>query len=185
MKRKFGEVREDGFIFRGYQKGAHGRLEQWVSPTVFEKRKQASRAWRMMRMATDPQYRAKENARAAATQRAARRKDPKRFMLVRAKARAAAVGVAFNLTVDDFDLPSKCPVFGKRLRVADGKPDDWSPELDRIIPRRGYVVGNVIVVSRRANKMKQDATVAELQRLATFYNGLTQAKPMLRPKRAA
>lgn len=183
MKRKFGEIREDGFIFRGYQKGAHGRLEQWVSPATFEKRKQATRAWRKERMATDPQYRARENARAAATQRAARRRDPKRFMLVRAKVRAAAVGVPFSLTVDDFDIPSKCPIFGKRLRVADGKPDDWSPELDRIIPRRGYVAGNVIVVSRRANKMKQDASVNELRLLAAFYSNLTQAKPALHPKR--
>jgi hypothetical protein len=50
---------------------------------------------------------------------------------------------------------------------------DASPELDRIVPSLGYVKGNVLVVSRRANRIKTDATVEELQQVASFYAALT------------
>jgi hypothetical protein len=38
-----------------------------------------------------------------------------------------------------------------------------SPSLDKIIPSRGYVKGNVMVVSSKANLMKSDASVTELR----------------------
>jgi hypothetical protein len=37
-----------------------------------------------------------------------------------------------------------------------------SPSLDRIDPSKGYVKGNVRVISARANLLKNDATVGEL-----------------------
>jgi hypothetical protein len=37
------------------------------------------------------------------------------------------------------------------------------------VPHLGYVRGNVIVVSTRANRLKGDATLDELLRLAEFY----------------
>lgn len=168
LRRKFGEVREDGYIFRGYQKGANGPLEQWVSPQVFEQRKQATRDWQRQRM-QDPTYRAKANARTAAWQKAARRKNPVAYMLSRAKSRAAALGVPFALSAADVCIPKRCPVFGLVLRIAEGAPDEASPELDRIRPELGYVPGNVMVLSRKANRMKQDASLKDLRRFARFY----------------
>ena len=41
-----------------------------------------------------------------------------------------------------------------------------SPSLDRIVPDRGYVPGNVRVVSDRANRLKGDRNLEELRRLA-------------------
>lgn len=48
------------------------------------------------------------------------------------------------------------------------RPD--SPTLDRLDNTKGYVRGNVIVVSYRANRLKSDATIYELRRLAEFYD---------------
>jgi hypothetical protein len=61
---------------------------------------------------------------------------------------------------------SRCPVLGIPL---DRSPRDNTPSLDRIIPARGYVPSNVIVVSLRANQIKGDATVRELLAIARFY----------------
>ena len=45
-------------------------------------------------------------------------------------------------------------------------------KCSRIDNGKGYIVGNVIVVSFRANTIKSNATVEELERVAFFYRGL-------------
>lgn len=49
-----------------------------------------------------------------------------------------------------------------------------SPSIDRIDPKRGYVRGNVVVVSMRANSIKREATIDELRKMVAFYESLTQ-----------
>ena len=182
-RRKFGEVREDGYIFRGYQQG--GRYEQWVSPETMARRKQAMLEWgraKAARIREDPEaLRAKRGA-AAAYARSARRTRPKVHMLQRAKARAKEKGVAFTITIEDFEIPKRCPVLGTILCVAEGAPNGCSPELDRIDVRKGYVPGNVMVISGKANRMKRDATLVELRRFARFY--LDFKPPKVPPRRA-
>lgn len=70
---------------------------------------------------------------------------------------------------EDISIPEFCPVLGLRLQHGSGKATDASPSLDRIDNTKGYVQGNVMVVSNRANLLKRDATPDELQRLAAFY----------------
>lgn len=91
---------------------------------------------------------------------------PKRKLLRDAKRRAIKAGVPFDLYEEDFDIPPTCPVLGFEMARGDG---GRSPSLDRIEPALGYVRGNVVVVSTRANRLKGDATLAELLRLAEFY----------------
>lgn len=43
-----------------------------------------------------------------------------------------------------------------------------SPSLDRINNKKGYVKGNVAVISMRANHVKADGTTAELTAIANF-----------------
>lgn len=78
-------------------------------------------------------------------------------------------GLEFSIERKDFPIPATCPVLGIPL---DRRTPDHIPSLDRIDNKRGYVPGNVIVVSLRANKLKRDATIEELQRMAAFYGGL-------------
>lgn len=91
-------------------------------------------------------------------------------MLKAAKARAAKAGVPFDLTEADILIPTFCPVFGHRLERALGSrgPGPHSPSLDRIVPSRGYVPGNVVVISNRANRAKSDLSTAELVALADW-----------------
>ena len=43
---------------------------------------------------------------------------------------------------------------------------DNSPTLDKIIPEMDYVRGNIAVMSSRANRIKNDASLAELAAVA-------------------
>lgn len=91
-----------------------------------------------------------------------------RYMLNSARERAKKSGVPFDITVDDIFIPDICPVLGIPLRVASGKAAAYSPSLDKIIPALGYVRGNICVISHRANKLKRDGTLAEIEAIAKY-----------------
>jgi len=94
-------------------------------------------------------------------------------MLNAARFRAKEAGVPFDLTVEDIVIPPTCPVLGIPLvsAIGGGKkgPRANSPTLDRLNPDLGYVRGNVAVVSFRANRAKNDLSLAEIEALAAFY----------------
>ena len=48
--------------------------------------------------------------------------------------------------------------------------------MDRIRPKLGYVPGNVVVVSHKANAIKSNSTITELVEVARFYGRLTGEK---------
>lgn len=98
-----------------------------------------------------------------------------RHMYLRARARARLAGMQFNITMDDVAVPRFCPVLGIELVFGGGRGNferGSSPSIDRIDNSKGYIKGNVIVVSDRANCIKRDATLLELQRIADFYTRL-------------
>lgn len=102
-----------------------------------------------------------------ATQR--RHKDRGLTMLWMAKNRSHKKGLDFNIDETDVLIPSHCPVLGIPLKPQVGKATHNSPSLDRIDSKKGYVKGNVIVVSRRANLLKNDATLEEMEKIYKFY----------------
>lgn len=172
MKRKRGEIRDDGYVFWEYRKLASGTtVEYWASPETVAKKRAHIRAWTKTWL-NNLENRAAYNKKAAVHAVIYRRKNPVSFMLSRAKIRAKTRGFAFDLVPGDITIPEHCPVLGLKLRVAEGCADDASPELDRIVPSKGYVKGNVIVISRRANRIKNDATPEELRKIALFYSNL-------------
>lgn len=87
--------------------------------------------------------------------------------------RAEKKGIPFNLTLEDIHLPEFCPVLGIRLQFGGGPQQDSSPSIDRIIPKLGYVRGNVVVISHRANRLKGDATYTELERIASWLRSVS------------
>lgn len=100
-------------------------------------------------------------------------------MLKAAKERAKKAGVPFELTESDILIPSYCPVFGVKLERALGSKGAGpnSPSLDRIIPSRGYVPGNIVVISFRANAAKGDLAADELVALAEFFKNNIRSLP--------
>lgn len=95
------------------------------------------------------------------------------WMLKQVKARAKAKGLAFDIQIEDLaDLPENCPVFGFPLDYNRDKAGYNSPTIDRINNDQGYVKGNIIVVSRKANTMKSDGTVEDMLSLYNFYRNL-------------
>jgi len=93
-------------------------------------------------------------------------KNINRHMLKSAKNRAEKQGVPFDLTASDIVIPSFCPVLGIALKRGVGGWCDGSPSLDRFIPELGYVKDNVCVISHRANMIKTNATVDEVEAVA-------------------
>ena len=118
----------------------------------------------------DPDLKERERLRNVAR----RLNNPERFMWERAKRRAAKSGIPFDIEIEDVFIPERCPVFGTPFRYGEGATLPESPSLDRIIPRLGYVKGNVAVISHRANAIKNNATSEELQTVARWVAKATE-----------
>ena len=82
-----------------------------------------------------------------------------------AKKRAKGSGVNFSLSIEDIIVPDICPVLGIKIEKGIGKLTHASPTIDRIHPERGYIKGNIRVISHRANLLKSDATTEELEKV--------------------
>lgn len=98
---------------------------------------------------------------------------PDRFLLSRAKSRAKKKGIAFNIDKSDIDVPIICPILGIPIikeykKGTNGGPSPNSPSLDRVDNSKGYIKGNVRVISHKANTMKHNATPLELIRFAEW-----------------
>jgi hypothetical protein len=91
--------------------------------------------------------------------------DNRSGILSRAKYRAKQKGLDFNITKEDIIIPDKCPLLGITLIKNSDIQQGNSPSLDRIDPTKGYIKGNVWVISNRANTLKNDASLQELQTL--------------------
>jgi hypothetical protein len=90
-------------------------------------------------------------------------------MYSNAKGRAKKQSIPFTITKEDIIIPDLCPVFNIRLEwgIGLGKTDN-SPSLDRIIPEKGYIKGNIVVISWLANRLKNNATLAQLEQVCNY-----------------
>lgn len=92
-----------------------------------------------------------------------KKENQEKRMLYRTRHSAKSRNIPFELQEKDIIIPEKCPVLGLTLEVGKDKASDNSPSLDKIIPSLGYTVGNVRVISQRANLLKSNATLEELR----------------------
>lgn len=88
-----------------------------------------------------------------------------------AKGRAKRKGIEFDIILEDlFPLPTHCPVLNFPLDyTVSGKASYNSPSIDRIDSTQGYIKGNVMIISYKANTIKNNATPLELRTIADFY----------------
>jgi hypothetical protein len=90
-------------------------------------------------------------------------KNPEYLIWYRAKQNAAEHRRDFNLDIEDIVIPEKCPLLEIPISTnfSDGDKDCYY-SIDRIDSTKGYVKGNVQVISLLANTMKNKATNEQL-----------------------
>lgn len=102
--------------------------------------------------------------------------DPQVELWYSAKRRAQDLSLPFSIEIEDIAIPDYCPVLGIKLCRGDGHIAETSPTLDRIIPELGYVPGNIAVISNRANRLKSDASINELEKILSWILSETKTK---------
>ena len=83
----------------------------------------------------------------------------------KSKNSAAKRGLEFSITKEDIKIPSRCPLLEVEFTNTYANPTenkDYVPSLDRIDNTKGYTPDNVWVISFKANRMKNTATIPEL-----------------------
>jgi len=111
------------------------------------------------------------------------RRPPEWRLWVSAYTRARKKKIEFTITPEDIVIPSVCPALGTPFvsnRGISCGPNRSAASLDRIRPDLGYVPGNIIVISVRANSIKNDATADEVKKVAAWLStlqGATNAIP--------
>lgn len=155
----------------------------------------ASREYQRLKYASDPEHAKKVGKKSYVKHRAKRiaetkkwferhpgysgtkraeyiKKDPVRYMLHGLKARTKKSGMEFSLSREDITIPDVCPVLGIELAKGNCGFFASSPSVDRMDSAKGYIPGNVQVISWRANALKRDGTLDEFRRIVAYMERL-------------
>jgi hypothetical protein len=81
------------------------------------------------------------------------------------KASVKQRGIEFDIAEGELEIPAVCPVLGIPL---DRRDRAHTPSVDRVDNSKGYVRGNVHVISMRANSLKGMAGEAELEAVLAY-----------------
>lgn len=72
--------------------------------------------------------------------------------------------IDFSIELSDIVVPEFCPIFGCKLQRTRNRADDQA-SLDRIDSSKGYIKGNVWVISWRANRLKNNLSIDDLEKI--------------------
>ena len=88
----------------------------------------------------------------------------------RTRLRSRSMGIPCDVDADHLESiwTGVCPVLGLPLDQRTPRCEEDSPELDRIIPTKGYTKGNVVWLSRRANRIKNNVSLGEMKLLVEW-----------------
>lgn len=103
-------------------------------------------------------------------QKQRKKDDPRYAMTNAARSRAKRSGLEFNITMYDFEIPDTCPILRIPIVVNTDKKtaSPNSPSLDRVDNTKGYVRGNIAVISHRANTIKSNLSEEDIMRLLNY-----------------
>ncbi len=98
-------------------------------------------------------------------QREWRKRNPFRFKCSSKRQDCNKRGITFDLTPEYLERiwTGKCAILEVEMDILSHKDSLYAPQLDRIDPDGGYVEGNVVWLSRRANNIKGNALIRELE----------------------
>lgn len=119
--------------------------------------------FRKLRAKVDPEF--KESLRES--KRINSRKNHITSMLNNARRRAGKKGIEFSLTKEDIIIPDICPILKVPFIQGTKGNYDYTPTIDRIDNSLGYVIGNIQIITNKANTMKNSATPEMLQAFIT------------------
>lgn len=88
--------------------------------------------------------------------------EPALKLFRQAKQRSDRKLIDFNIDVSDIIIPEVCPLLNVPFIIGTNYDYEYTHSIDRIDTTRGYVKGNVWVVSKKANSMKNSGTIQEL-----------------------
>lgn len=94
-----------------------------------------------------------------------KKEHPEYYLWHSARQRAKVKGLEFNIDLNDVIIPTHCPVL---LVPLVWKDKEFAPSLDRIDNSKGYIKNNIQVISKKANRMKNNATEQELNNFCTW-----------------
>ncbi|WP_131454983.1 hypothetical protein [Synechococcus sp. BS56D] len=86
----------------------------------------------------------------------------------RASSRASQGGYGFDLSPEEIVIPKFCPILGIEINEEMDINRENAPSLDKFYPDKGYLRGQVFVTSMMANRLKSDATPAEMRAIADW-----------------
>ena len=147
--------------------------DQKADHTTYYEARKADAEWVAKKKASEKKWKNSNLERWKNIQRRSdeqkRQKDPVKFLLRHVKAVAKKKCIEFNIEHTDFVIPEFCPVLGIPITPWALRHSPGIPSFDRIDPRKGYVKGNVKIISLRANRLKSDCTdPAELRAVADY-----------------
>jgi len=102
--------------------------------------------------------------------------DPRYGIWHSAKLRAKRANLPFDIRMTDIFIPAKCPLLDISLKFNRKRVQFNSPSLDRIVPELGYTLGNIQIISHRANSMKHNATLEEMKTLVGNWESIERAR---------
>lgn len=103
-----------------------------------------------------------------------------RFQLLQHLRRRARInGYETDLELSDIpELKDVCPVFGLKFKKEKGPLSDASPSIDKVNPNLPYLkkyANNLRIISYRANRIKNDATLEELKKVVHYFESSLQS----------
>lgn len=101
-----------------------------------------------------------------------------KYLWTKAKSRAKQAQITFTIQPEDIEYTTVCPILGVPLSLTSfGKKqrNPHVPSLDRINNKKGYVKGNIKVISHLANRKKGDLTLHDIQRLMEYVSNHNEA----------
>jgi hypothetical protein len=138
------------------------RANDWRNSLSNERREELNKKMRVENMTEEM----RQLRRNQATESRERR--PKEVLINGARQRAKSKNIEFTITKDDIEIPNICPVLGIPLIKGKGKLTDNSPTIDRIDNTKGYVKGNVAIISYRANLLKNSSSIKEMELILKY-----------------
>jgi hypothetical protein len=95
----------------------------------------------------------------------------KQYLISSARKRAKEFGIECSITPGDLEITHVCPIMLQPMSRFKDKMNNYSYTLDRIDSTKGYVKGNVRVISWRANWLKGNLTLDQAERLVKYMRG--------------